>query len=89
MSFMILLTIFGQEKKLSKVKKRTIVFSIIFSLLILLQAFYWLFANSAEPIIMGMPFAMFVIVSIIVIEFIALLILYYLDVIKVDKKEKN
>ena len=67
-------------------KKRYIVFSVIFALLILLQAFYWLFANYAEPIIMGMPFAMFVIVGLIIIEFIALLILYYLDEVKPNKK---
>ena len=69
-------------------KNRNIIFIIIFSLITLLQAFYWVFANYAEPIIMGMPFAMFVIVALIAIEFIALLVLYYLDVVKVEKKEK-
>ncbi len=72
-----------------KIKRRYVVFIIIFSLIILLQAFYWLFANQAEPIVMGMPFAMFVIVLLIIAEFIALLILYYLDEIKPNRREKS
>jgi hypothetical protein len=53
------------------------------------MAFYWLFANSAKPIVLGMPFGMFVIVVLIVIEFIALLGLYYFDEIKPKQKEKR
>jgi uncharacterized membrane protein len=71
------------------VKKYHKVFIIIFSAIIVLQAFYWLFANKAEPIIFGMPFAMFVIVTLIIIEFIALLVLYYLDEINPNQKGKQ
>jgi hypothetical protein len=71
------------------VKKFHIVFIIIFSLLALLQAFYWLFANTARPIILGMPFAMFVIVALIIIEFFALLLLYYFDEIKSNPEKKD
>jgi uncharacterized membrane protein len=65
-------------------KKSGLIFFIIFSLVILVQAFYWLFANSAEPIILGMPFGMFFIVSFIAIEFFALQVLYY-----IEKKNSN
>ena len=60
-------------------KKSGLIFFIIFSLVILAQAFYWLFANSAEPIILGMPFGMFFIVFLIAIDFFALQILYYIE----------
>ncbi len=60
-------------------KTRGIFFFIVFCLIILSQAFYWLFANSAEPIILGMPFGMFVIVCLIAIEFLTLLILFFLE----------
>jgi len=71
------------------VKKLHIIFITIFSLLIALQTFFWLFANSAEPIILGMPFSMFFVVLLIVIQFVALLILYYFDQIKPNQKEKK
>ena len=58
-------------------KRRGIIFFIILCLIILIQAFYWLFANSAEPLVLGMPFGMFFIVLFIVIEFVALLIVYF------------
>ena len=57
-------------------KVRSIIFFIILCLIILAQACYWLFANSAEPIVIGMPFGMFFVVLLIFIEFIVLLILY-------------
>ncbi len=40
------------------------------------QIFYWLFANQLQPILVGMPFGMFVITALIVIEFICLILLY-------------
>ena len=61
------------------VKRRGIIFFIILCVIILIQAFYWLFANSAEPFVLGMPFGMFFIVLFIVIEFVALLILYFAE----------
>ncbi len=60
-------------------KTRGIFFFIVFSLIILIQAFYWLFANKVLPIVMGMPFGMFFIVLFIAIEFVALVILYFLE----------
>ena len=60
-------------------KIRGIVFFIILSLIIAVQAFYWLFANSIKPFVLGMPFSMFFIVLFIVIEFIVLVILYKLE----------
>jgi len=63
----------------TRVKTRSVIFFIIFCAIILIQAFYWLFANSAEPYVMGMPFGMFFIVLFIGIEFVMLLILYFLE----------
>jgi uncharacterized membrane protein len=70
-------------------KKSGLIFFIIFSLIILAQAFYWLFANSAEPIILGMPFGMFFIVSLIALEFFALQVLYYIEKKGSDPKGKS
>ncbi|HUT69742.1 MAG TPA: hypothetical protein VMW89_03620 [Desulfatiglandales bacterium] len=61
------------------VKGRGIIFFIILCLIILIQAFYFLFANSVEPFVLGMPFSMFFIVLFIAIEFVALLILYFAE----------
>jgi len=72
------ITVFRPETS-SHVKGRKIVFFILFSLIILIQAFYWLFANSAEPILLGMPFGMFFIAMFISIEFLALLVLYLIE----------
>lgn len=60
-------------------KTRGIVFFLIFCAIILIQACYWLFANSAKPIIIGLPFGMFFVVLFIAIEFVFLLILYLLE----------
>ncbi len=57
-------------------------FLAFFVLIFLLQLFYWVFANNAEPIVMGMPFALFFIVFTIVLEFIGLIALY-----RIDKKQ--
>ncbi|MEX0827989.1 MAG: hypothetical protein WD005_03450 [Haliea sp.] len=51
-----------------------------------LQVFYWVFANSAEPIVLGLPFGMFFVSSLIGIEFFALLALYFFDQSGDDKK---
>ncbi len=61
------------------VKARGIIFFLILCFLIFLEAFYWLFANSAKPFVLGMPFGMFFIVLVIALEFIVLLILYFLE----------
>ena len=61
------------------VKIRGIIFFIVFCLIILVQAFYWIFANKVLPIVLGMPFGMFFIVLFIAIEFVALVILYSLE----------
>jgi amino acid transporter len=59
------------------VKVRSVIFFIILLVIIFVQALYWLFANSAEPYVMGMPFGMFFIVLFIGIEFVILLVLYF------------
>jgi phosphoglycerol transferase MdoB-like AlkP superfamily enzyme len=60
-------------------KTRGIFFFIVFCVIILVQAFYWVFANKVLPIVLGMPFGMFFIVLFIAIEFVALVILYFLE----------
>lgn len=67
------------------VKKRKTIFFIIFCLIILIQAFYWLFANSATPILLGMPFGMFFITLFIAIEFVLLLILYFIELKEMEQ----
>ena len=61
------------------IKTRRIGFAIAFCVIILLQACYWLFANSATPFVLGMPFGMFVVTLFIVIEFVMLIALYVLE----------
>ena len=62
-----------------KVKIRKSIFFAIFCLITLVQACYWLFANSAEPILLGMPFGMFFITMLIAVEFVVLLMLYFIE----------
>jgi phosphoglycerol transferase MdoB-like AlkP superfamily enzyme len=66
------------------VKTRKIIFFIIFCVIIMIQACYWLFANSVKPIVLGMPFGMFFIGLFIAIEFVALLILYFIEAKEMD-----
>jgi putative solute:sodium symporter small subunit len=63
----------------SAVKTRKLLFFIGLCVIILIQACYWLFANSVEPIIIGMPFGMFFIAVFIAIEFVVLLVLYAIE----------
>ena len=63
----------------SGVKKRKHLFFIGLCVIILIQACYWLFANSVEPIVIGMPFGMFFIGVFIAIEFVVLLVLYTVE----------
>ena len=72
-----------------QVKIRKGVFFPIFCLIILAQAFYWLWANSAEPLVLGMPFGMFFITLLIAAEFVALLILYYIEAREMEDIERN
>jgi uncharacterized membrane protein len=60
-------------------KTRGIVFFLILCAIILIQSCYWLFANSANPIILGLPFGMFFVVLFIAIEFVVLVTLYLLE----------
>ena len=66
-------------------KTRKIIFFIGFCLIILIQACYWLFANSVEPIIIGLPFGLFFVVLFIAIEFAALLALYFIEADEMEK----
>ena len=63
----------------SGVKTRKLLFFIGLCVIILIQACYWLFANSVEPIVLGMPFGMFFIGVFIAIEFVALVVLYSIE----------
>jgi phosphoglycerol transferase MdoB-like AlkP superfamily enzyme len=63
----------------SGVKTRKLLFFIGLCVIILIQACYWLFANSVEPIVIGMPFGMFFIGVFIAIEFVALVVLYTIE----------
>jgi len=58
-------------------KVRGISFFVLLSAIILAQACYWLFANQVQPIIWGMPFGMFFVVLLIIVEFLALVGLYF------------
>ena len=61
-------------------------FIIFFAICFLFQIFpLEEIANREYPIVLGMPFLMFWIVMWIMIEFIGLIIFYYLDVIKGGK----
>jgi len=63
----------------SNVKTRKLLFFIGLCLIILIQSCYWLFANSVEPVVIGLPFSMFFIALFIAIEFAALLVLYFIE----------
>jgi phosphoglycerol transferase MdoB-like AlkP superfamily enzyme len=63
----------------SGVKTRAIIFFIILCAIILVQCCYWLFANSIHPFIWGMPFGLFFVVLFVIIEFVVLLLLYFLE----------
>lgn len=60
-------------------KRKGLFFFIVLSMIILGQACYWVFANSVEPIIMGMPFGLFTVVMFILLEFIALAAMYAME----------
>jgi hypothetical protein len=62
-----------------RVKIRKLTFLVIFCFILLIQVFYWVFANRVEPVLLGMPFGMFYIVLFIGIEFIMLVILYFIE----------
>ncbi len=63
----------------SKSRKIKIIFFLAMCGVLFFQSCYWLFANSTEPILLGMPFCMFFIVMFIAIQFILLLILYFFE----------
>lgn len=65
-------------------RKKLYTFFIIYFIICLLFQIFPLaeIANRATPIVWGMPFLMFWIVMWIIIEFIGLIVLYYLDVVK-------
>ena len=50
-------------------------FALLFIAIILAQTFYWVFANAAEPIVIGMPFGMFAVVALVIVEYLALLLM--------------
>ena len=70
--------IFKPETPSSQRKKGLFFFTVL-TVITLAQACYWVFANKVDPIICGMPFGMFTVVSLIILEFIALAALYLTD----------
>ncbi len=58
-------------------KKRGLFFFTVLTIIILAQACFWLFANSVEPITWGMPFGMFSVVVLILLEFVTLAAMYW------------
>ncbi len=60
-------------------KRKGLFFFTVLSLIVLGQACYWVFGNSVEPIVLGMPFGMFTVVTFIVLEFIALAVMYAME----------
>ncbi len=73
----------NQNTLKGKKKKLYTSFIIFFIICFLFQVFPLAeIANRPTPIVLGMPFLMFWIVMWIMIEFVGVIILYYLDVIK-------
>jgi len=58
-----------------KRKRLILIFAVLLMVIILMQVFYWVFANSALPIIAGLPFGMFFITGTIILEFVILLVM--------------
>lgn len=66
-------------------KRKGLFFFTLLSVIVLSQACYWVFANSVEPIIMGMPFGLFSVVMLIALEFVALVTMFAME----PKEEKE
>ncbi len=64
------------EDSKQRTKYVNIAFFSVFLAIMFGQIFYWLFANQLQPILVGLPFGMFVITALIVVEFICLILLY-------------
>lgn len=60
-------------------KRKGLFFFTVLSIIVLCQACYWMFANSVEPIILGMPFGMFFVVMLICLEFAVLAAMYAME----------
>lgn len=61
------------------VKVRNSLWAAAFILVVLFEAFYWLFGNQVEPIILGLPFGMFLVTSGIIVAFVLGLVLFLQD----------
>ncbi len=60
-------------------KARNATFFILMCLNIFFQCFYFLVANLATPIVWGMPFGMFFVVLLIILQFLVMLVFYWLE----------
>jgi hypothetical protein len=78
------ITVFAHDTP-KGIKTRKLIFFAIFCLIILLQTFYYVFANSAEPFVLEMPFGMFIITMLIAIEFFAFLVLYLIEASEMEE----
>jgi len=68
--------------RLARRNKSTIInfiFVFIFAAIVFCQTFFWIFANRVEPIVLGLPFSMFFVTGLVVLEFVVLVVLYKFD----------
>ncbi len=52
------------------------IFVVIFAAIVFFQTFFWIFANHVEPIVLGLPFSMFFVTGLVILEFVVLVLLY-------------
>jgi hypothetical protein len=52
------------------------IFIFIFAAIVFFQTFFWIFANHIKPIVLGLPFGMFFVTGLVILEFVALVLLY-------------
>lgn len=70
-------------------KTTKLIFTLAFTIIIFGLTFYWLFANRVEPVILGLPFGLFFITLLIIIEFVLLVVLYRFEQTAGDKSENS
>lgn len=56
-----------------------VIFVFIFAAIVFFQTFFWIFANRVEPIVLGLPFSMFFVTGLVILEFVVLVVLYKFD----------
>jgi uncharacterized membrane protein len=72
----------GSAARPARRSKSTIInciFVFTFAAIVFFQTFFWIFANHVEPIVLGLPFSMFFVTALVVLEFVVLVLLYKFD----------